>query len=118
MTPRSHELKTVQPFFDAVVDGSKTFELRMKDGRDYRVGDELWLREWDGRGFTGASIRKRVTYLLDGDEMLLPGYLPEGVVVMGLAAVGHSYSHRRRDGSGSTGSVADRWSHTSTIGPK
>ena len=46
--PITHDLKTVQPYFDAVVDGSKTFELRQDDRESgFRVGDTLRLREWE-----------------------------------------------------------------------
>jgi hypothetical protein len=35
----------VQPFFDEVWEGRKTFEVR-KDDRDYQAGDTVVLREW------------------------------------------------------------------------
>jgi hypothetical protein len=38
-----HELKTWPGPFQAIVDGSKRFELH-KDDRGFAVGDTLWLR--------------------------------------------------------------------------
>jgi len=62
-----HELKTWPPFFQAVVDGTKTFEIRKND-RGFNPGDTLMLREWDNerKDYTGRSIEKTVTYILDG----------------------------------------------------
>lgn len=40
-----HHLKTVQPWFDYVVSGKKTFEVRKND-RDFRAGDILILHEY------------------------------------------------------------------------
>lgn len=39
-----HKLKTVQPFFDAVWSGEKTFEVRKND-RNFNIGDRLMLIE-------------------------------------------------------------------------
>ena len=77
-----HELKTWPEFYQEVVEGHKPFEYRLND-RDYRVGDVLHLREWvppplddeldpgpgkimdAGSYYTGRSLRKRVTYVLE-----------------------------------------------------
>lgn len=39
----THELKTLPPFFEKVVSGEKTFEVRVND-RDYQAGDFLLLK--------------------------------------------------------------------------
>lgn len=39
-----HELKLVQPFFNDVFTGKKKFEIRKND-RDFKIGDELILKE-------------------------------------------------------------------------
>lgn len=78
---RVHELKTLSPFFQAVRDGDKTFEVRKND-RGFRVGDTLELHEWDERnGYTGRAVQRRVTYVLPGDQFGIEA----GYVVMGIA---------------------------------
>lgn len=77
-----HELKTHPPYFQAVVDGRKPFEVRRND-RDYRVGDELYLREWDPdtASYTGShrEIVVEVTYICDDPKYCLPGMIIMGV---------------------------------------
>lgn len=61
----THELKTWKPYFDAVMEGVKTFEIRKAD-RPFAVGDILRLREYIPVGctYTGREIDVQVTYLL------------------------------------------------------
>lgn len=40
-----HELKCWPVYFERLLDGTKTFEVR-KDDRGYQAGDELLIREW------------------------------------------------------------------------
>lgn len=75
----THILKCRQPFYDAIVDGSKTFEVRKND-RGFAVGDVLRLREVT-EVYTGRAIDVLVTYVLDDPEFVLPGF-----VVMGIRA--------------------------------
>lgn len=43
----THELKISPTYFQAALDGTKTFELGQEDDRTFAVGDVLVLREWD-----------------------------------------------------------------------
>lgn len=62
-----HDLKSWPDFFAPILDGSKKFEVR-NDDRHFHTGDVLNLREWDDRKgvYTGRSIKKKVTYILEG----------------------------------------------------
>lgn len=68
----THELKVQPPYFDALLSGDKTFELRRND-RGFQRGDRLRLLEWDpnfgfsdaGR-YTGRRLLVEVTYVLSG----------------------------------------------------
>lgn len=75
-----HELKTIQPFFDDVSRGKKDFEVRRND-RDFKVGDDLRLREFDPDLllYTGFSVYKTVKYILDD-----PKFVKEGYVILGM----------------------------------
>lgn len=44
---RVHYLKIKPEYFQAVIDGRKPFEIRLND-RKFRVGDEIYLKEFDG----------------------------------------------------------------------
>lgn len=86
-----HELKTWPQFYEAVLSGEKTFEIR-KDDRGFQKGDKLRLREWcpkkaaeimvggkvgDERGYTGNSVEKFVTYVTGWEQK-------DGFVVMAI----------------------------------
>ena len=80
-----HNLKTWPLYFRAVLDGTKTFEIRNCTDRTFTVGDILVLQEWDpddlqGDGYTGRILKREVTYLVQG-----PPWLPHGLAVMSLA---------------------------------
>ncbi len=71
----NHELKTDPEVFDAVFDGSKTFEIRKND-RNFQVGDTLTLLRTEFTGaemargkplrFTGQEFHVAVTHILHG----------------------------------------------------
>lgn len=74
-----HELKIAPQWLDRVTSGEKTVEIR-KDDRDFQVGDQLKLREWDEAhpnksiaghplgndrlGYTGRDVLVIVTHVL------------------------------------------------------
>lgn len=87
----THKLKIWPQYFDAVVEGSKTFEIRDNDRNPkFKVGDTLSLHEFDpGRDphcprheyiladesctcrpgrFTGRKKRVKVTYITDWQQ--------------------------------------------------
>jgi hypothetical protein len=71
---RRHVVKSWPEFYGLVASGKKNFELRRND-RDYQIGDEIELREFEpkipshhlGEGtYTGRTITKRISYLVHG----------------------------------------------------
>ncbi len=64
------EKKTWPDFFQKILDGEKTFELRLADF-ECKIGDILVLREWDPekKEYTGRQVEKKVTYVLKTKEI-------------------------------------------------
>lgn len=105
---KTHTLKTLPVYFDAVERGDKTFELRNND-RDFQTGDTLILEEFDPNAkppaepfdytkppqpfpcppsigiYTGRKLKATVSYVLH-DTWCKFG-LERGFVVLGLADV-------------------------------
>ncbi len=63
-----HDLKIKKEYLDAIRSGLKTWEIRDHTDRDFRVGDQLFLREWDDKYYTGPSILVNVTYLMQASN--------------------------------------------------
>jgi ribosomal protein S17 len=59
------EEKVWPEYFEAILKGEKTFELRLADFKCQK-GDILVLREWDPKkkDYTGRVIKKKITYVL------------------------------------------------------
>lgn len=92
-----HTLKVDHAYFDALLDGSKTFEVRRND-RGFQRGDKLTLYDIgpDGRACPpdcpdlrctrrGRVVKAKVTYVYSGDPRF--GGIEPGYVVLGLGAV-------------------------------
>lgn len=62
---KTHYIKTIQPYFTEVREGRKKFEYRYND-RDFNVGDEVYLQEYnpDNKMYSGEEIRATITYIL------------------------------------------------------
>lgn len=62
---KTHELKTVNPFFVDIAKGYKSCEVRIYD-RDFQVGDRLTLQEydWAAEHFSGREIYVKITHVL------------------------------------------------------
>lgn len=78
-----HNLKILTEYFEAILSGDKTFEVRSVIDREFHPGDELVLREWKPykhSGFcTGREVRVKVTYVLGGIK-----YKDDPAVVMSI----------------------------------
>jgi len=76
-----HNLKTWPEYFEQVVIGTKTFEIRKNDDRTFSVGDILKLEEFDSvkQEYTGRISIVIVTYILAEQP-----FVPEGYVCMGI----------------------------------
>jgi hypothetical protein len=90
-----HDLKIWPPFFQDIVSGRKTFDVRRND-RKFKLGDTIRFREWepkehghqDAPYYTGREHSMRVSYILDPrpnrdpDCGLVPGYIVLGLMPM------------------------------------
>jgi ASC-1-like (ASCH) protein len=59
-----HKKKVWPEYFQKILDGKKTYELRLADW-ECNEGDILVLQEWDPetKEYTGREIEKEVTYV-------------------------------------------------------
>ena len=75
-----HELKTLPIYFEEVIEGRKSFEVRKND-RNFKVGDMLALNEYDAdkKEYTGNSCLVYVDYILKDEN-----YCKNGFVIMAI----------------------------------
>lgn len=80
-----HTLKTLDRYFDAVEDGTKTFEVRLND-RAFQTGDTLVLRRYEKTQIGHRptipfrEVRKRITFILQGGQFgIAPQYCVLGL---------------------------------------
>lgn len=71
-----HELKILPEYFEAVTSGHKQFKIREND-RNFKIGDQLILREWSKNEYTGDSYKAEITYITDYAQR-------DGYVVLGI----------------------------------
>lgn len=76
-----HELKIKSEYFNKVLSGEKTFEIRFND-RGFNVGDILILNEFFEGEYTGKKINVKVIYLLSHKDF--QEGIPDGYVVLGI----------------------------------
>lgn len=77
-----HELKILPEWYETLLSGEKTFEVR-KDDREpkFQPRDELFLREFDGTKYTGRTITATVTLVLRNE------YCKEGYCIMSVVII-------------------------------
>lgn len=82
----NHQLKIWPEFYQAIVEGAKTYEVREGTDRLYQAGDTVTFKEFDVNtddGFTGRECEARITYVTP------PGTfgLPPNVTVFGIKVI-------------------------------
>lgn len=79
-----HELKILPIYFEEVIEGRKSFEVRKND-RNFKVGDMLALNEYDAekKEYTGNSCLVYVDYILKDEN-----YCKNGFVIMAIKPCG------------------------------
>jgi len=80
---RTHDLKTVAPYFGLIQEGTKDFYIRFDD-KDFLVDDILnfTLQQYKCEDLTGECVQKRIKFILRRFKGLQTGY-----VVLGLEDV-------------------------------
>ncbi len=77
-----HELKCYPEYYQALIDGTKTFEVRVND-RNFQIGDWINFHEYNPKTeeYTGrSSDGRKIIYMVKG----IFG-LPENICVMQLS---------------------------------
>lgn len=72
------ELKIYSQYYEAIVTGLKTFEVREQDAdQPFFVGEVIFLKEYDPfrYAYTGGQIAVRITYILTHDDF------PQGIAL-------------------------------------
>ena len=78
-----HELKILKQFYDAVKDGTKTFEIRLND-RNYQVRDIIQFCVINDDGtLTRDKTLYEITYVLDDARYMLEGYVALSIIKRG-----------------------------------
>ena len=64
------EKKAWPEMFQKVLDGDKTFDLRLADFA-CKIGDILMLKEWDPetKQYTGRTVEKEISYVLKTKDL-------------------------------------------------
>lgn len=79
-----HKLKILSEYYEAILQGRKTFEVR-KDDRPFNEGDTLVLQEIvtpNGNGYTGREMTVEVTYILRDSKYVKDGYCIMGIKII------------------------------------
>lgn len=66
------EKKVWPEYFNQILSGEKTFELRLADW-ECKAGDILVLKEWnpENKEYTGREVEKEITYVLKTKDVNL-----------------------------------------------
>lgn len=92
-TTITHTLKTIQPWFEAVWEGTKKAELRYDD-RDYKVGDYCMLREYNPlmNQYGDRWVMVRISHIVSYRDFDI---LPIKWIMFSFEEVGRSLTRKR-----------------------
>jgi hypothetical protein len=64
-----HRVKCWPQFFNPILSGEKTHDLRRSNDRNFRVGDLLRLQEFDPKTnrYSGRELKVKITYITSAD---------------------------------------------------
>ena len=80
-----HKLKISPIYYEAIENGSKTYEIR-KDDRNYQVGDVLELCEYEEMKYTGKKLYADILSVLRGTNCK-DGYCIMSINVRGMSKI-------------------------------
>lgn len=87
---KTHTVKILPEYYEAVSSGKKLFEVRKND-RGYNAGDFILLRDYDPEeGFSGRALLCRITYILSDES-----YCKEGYSILGIKVIRRSTKQKR-----------------------
>jgi uncharacterized protein DUF3850 len=81
-----HEIKCKPVYFDTLLNGTKTAEIREND-RNYQVGDTLLIKDFGTNGYTGRELTRKISHILTDDFM----GLQKGWVMLSFEPVVYGY---------------------------
>jgi hypothetical protein len=75
---QTHDIKILPEYFEPVLEGIKTFEIRKND-RNYQIGDQVNLHEYSTKtqAYTGRVAHRTISYITD--FMQKPGFVVFGI---------------------------------------
>lgn len=64
-----HEAKSWPQFFEPIVAGTRTSDMRSKVDRQFQIGDHMLLKEFDpfGGGYTGRQQEVEITHIISNE---------------------------------------------------
>lgn len=77
-----HELKIWSQYFDPVVSGKKTAEIRKVD-RGFTTGDTIILREFGLTGYSDRTVSVKITHILSD---AVPG-IEKGYAILSFSII-------------------------------
>ncbi|WP_425962671.1 DUF3850 domain-containing protein [Rhizobium nepotum] len=65
----THTLKSWPQFFNPILAGTRTSDMRLKTDRDFAIGDHMVLEEFDpfGGGYTGRKATVEITHIISNE---------------------------------------------------